>query len=516
MRHSAFIVAVLFICGMASALTSGWVKPEGYAYSLSLYAQVADENGDLIAAEGSTLAAFDTEGVCRGLKEVATNARGVTLYQMSVSSNDVSESGLRLCIFNAETGEVLDIVETLDFTANAIIPASGGASHPQLFHVKPAIVLPEGWTKPEGYAYSLSLYAQVLDLNGDFIASKGSTLAAFDANGVCRGLKEVATNARGVTLFQMSVSSNDVSESGLKLRIFDAETGEVSDIAETLDFTANAIIPASGGASHPQVFHVKAPYAMTAAISIGQQTLRLGADETIEDAYSPDKDVVAASNEAYIIGYDFNGKQVALQECYRHLAKLNNWEIAVNLQSGTATTVRWSALSIEGYEAYIFQSTESPKAVSMSEAGEIELRNDGENDMTRTLRVVIAEEGALETFMFRAGWNLVSFPFAPTTNDASRILSLNPMTIADRIYVKAKTINANIGYWLFVHKETLCVLEATKDITPSSPEKGWSLYGTPKDGPVPDGSRAFIWHRTRFVEATATERGFAYLLYIAE
>ena len=505
---------MLFICGMASALPSGWTKPEGYAYSLSLYAQVADENGDLIAVEGSALAAFDAKGVCRGLKEVATNARGVTLYQMSVSSNDVSEEGLKLCIFNAETGEVLDIVETLDFTANAIIPASGGASHPQLFHVKPAIVLPEGWTKPEGYAYSLSLYAQVQDLNGDFIASKGSTLAAFDANGVCRGIKEVATNARGVTLYQMSVSSNDVSENGLKLRIFDAETGEVSDIAETLDFTANAIIPASGGASHPQVFHVKAPYVMTAAIVIGQQTLRFGADESLEDAFSPDKDVVAASQETYILGYDSDGKQVKLQECYRHLAKINKWEIAVNLQPGDATTVGWRAFSIDGYEAYIFQSNKSPMAVSMSETGEIGLSNDGETAKTMTVCVVIAEEGALEAFRFKQGWNLISLPFTPVAEDAPKMLSLHPMTIADGRYVKADAIRANTGYWLFTREEMLCVLEARQDAAVPVPQKGWSIYAAPNDSPVPDSAMAFGWYRICFIEATATKRGQAYIMYM--
>ena len=516
MRHSAFIVAVLFICGMASALPSGWSKPEGYAYSLSLYAQVADENGDFIAAEGSALAAFDAKGVCRGLKEVATNARGVTLYQMSVSSNDVSESGLRLCIFNAETGEVLDIVETLDFTANAIIPASGGASHPQLFHVKPAIVLPEGWTRPEGYAYSLSLYAQVVDLNGGFIASKGSTLAAFDAQGNCRGLKEVATNARGVTLYQLSVSSNEVSEEGLKLRIFDAETGEVSDIAETLDFTANAIIPASGGASHPQVFHVKAPYAVTAAITIGQQTLRFGLDESLEDAFSPDKDVNAVSQEAYILGYNSDGKPVELQECYRHLAKVNKWEIAVNLNPGTATTIGWGAFSTDGYEAYILPYEDSPKAISMSDAGEIELRNDGKVARTLTVGVIIAESGALEAFQFRPGWNLVSFPFAPTEEDAARILALNPKSVVDSRYARARAIRANTGYWLFAKEDMRCVLEARSDAAASVPEKGWSLYATPKASPMPDGARAFGWYGMYFFEATVTERGQAYLIYLGK
>ena len=115
------------------------------------------------------------------------------------------------------------------------------------------ITLPEGWTKPEGYAYTLSLTARVL--NGEsFIETTGSTLAAFDSNGTCRGVAEGKANSSGVFVYRLSIASNSVAESGIRLKVLDSRAGEVYDISETIAFKANDVL---GTAAKPMVLNVK-------------------------------------------------------------------------------------------------------------------------------------------------------------------------------------------------------------------------------------------------------------------
>ena len=115
------------------------------------------------------------------------------------------------------------------------------------------ITLPEGWTKPEGYAYTLSLTARVL--NGEsFIETTGSTLAAFDSNGTCRGVAEGNANSSGVFVYRLSIASNSVAESGIRLKVLDSRAGEVYDISETIAFKANDVL---GTAAKPMVLNVK-------------------------------------------------------------------------------------------------------------------------------------------------------------------------------------------------------------------------------------------------------------------
>ena len=72
-----------------------------------------------------------------------------------------------------------------------------------------AIVLPEGWTKPEGYAYTLTMTARVIGPDGkDYVETTGSTLAAFGADGSCRGVAAGKAASNGTFLYRLSVSSN--------------------------------------------------------------------------------------------------------------------------------------------------------------------------------------------------------------------------------------------------------------------------------------------------------------------
>ncbi len=519
MKRIVFVAFAVLFCGMASALPSGWTKPSGYAYTLSLYAQVKDADGNLIESTGSTLAVFDSNGICRGLKEVATNSRGVTLYQISVSSNAVSESGLKLKIYDAGTDKVYDIIETLDFSANAVIPESGGASHPQVFNVKPPLKLPENWVKPTGYAYTLSLYAQVKGTDGNLIQTEGSVLAVFDSNDVCRGLKEVATNSRGVTLYQISVSSNAVSENGLSLKICDAATEEVYDISETLDFTANAVIPESGGASHPQIFNVKPPYTLVHSINVafsdGTSTaLRFGADDALEDAYSPDKDVEAQTTKAFIVADDGNGGTVKLQEHYLKLSAVNRWRFSVVLEAGATATIGWDALLANGRHGYLFPKEGSTEAISMADNGSFVLRNNGKSKKTFSFGLTIAKDGLFVEYRFKNGWNLLSFSFVPTPADEASLLALKPMAFSGMsTYVRANSIEANVGYWFFTRYDNLQVLEKTETASSTNPPKGWSLWGTAIGGALPSGARAFEWHDRRFHEAEAIKTGGGYWIF---
>ena len=117
------------------------------------------------------------------------------------------------------------------------------------------VALPEGWEKPEGYAYTLSLLARVLAPDGEsYIETTGSVLAAFGPDGACRGVVEGKASSGGVFIYRLSIASNSTSESGITLRILDSRAGEVYDIRETIDFKANEVI---GTTASPRILNAK-------------------------------------------------------------------------------------------------------------------------------------------------------------------------------------------------------------------------------------------------------------------
>ncbi len=129
------------------------------------------------------------------------------------------------------------------------------------------VVLPEGWTKPTGYAYTLSLLARVMGPDGEnYIEKTGSTLAAFGADGTCRGIVEGKPAANGTFVYRLSIASNAVSESGITLKVLDAGAGEVYDIKDTIAFKANDVI---GTAASPRILNAK-PFTSELAIPLVQ------------------------------------------------------------------------------------------------------------------------------------------------------------------------------------------------------------------------------------------------------
>ena len=120
-----------------------------------------------------------------------------------------------------------------------------------------AVIPPEGW-EAVGFQYNMTLYARVIRLDGTRLEHPESRLAAFGADGQCRGVIQPIEGPSG-WLFQMSVASDSLSEGGLTLKVLDAETGEAVDIVETLDFASDAIVPAEDGLDRPLELHVAAP-----------------------------------------------------------------------------------------------------------------------------------------------------------------------------------------------------------------------------------------------------------------
>lgn len=78
------------------------------------------------------------------------------------------------------------------------------------------------------------VYATVRDSNGNLIETDGSLLAAFTAEGECRGVTEIMAGPLG-KLYQLSVGVASATEKDFVLKVWDAATGELSELAETID-----------------------------------------------------------------------------------------------------------------------------------------------------------------------------------------------------------------------------------------------------------------------------------------
>ncbi|HRJ08826.1 MAG TPA: choice-of-anchor D domain-containing protein [Prosthecobacter sp.] len=106
-----------------------------------------------------------------------------------------------------------------------------------------------GWMAPLGKENSMTVYAAI-QMDGAPVTSIGSLLAAFDGAEVA-GVAEVMDGPAG-KLFQLTIWSDSASKPGLALKVYDAATGAVRDIAEPVDFATNAIL---GGIATPLAFN---------------------------------------------------------------------------------------------------------------------------------------------------------------------------------------------------------------------------------------------------------------------
>ena len=107
--------------------------------------------------------------------------------------------------------------------------------------------------KVSNYQYNMVVYASIQNAQGVSLEADGNLLAAFDANGVCRGVIDPLDIGIGVKVYQLTVRSDDATESGLTLKLWDAATNTIYDVNGTIDFKSDTEI---GLLWEPQVYTV--------------------------------------------------------------------------------------------------------------------------------------------------------------------------------------------------------------------------------------------------------------------
>ena len=163
-----------------------WETPDNYQNNMTIYAQVKDTTKDaLIESEGSLLAAFDGNGQCRGVASITTGPTG-KLYQLTVCSNTAAGEALTLRIWNASTGETIDIGESVAFVSDGKI---GSLPAPKVYTVGQIaldVQLKTGWNwfsvnveLPSGTTLS-EVFKDWTPCDEDVIKSATSTATYYD------------------------------------------------------------------------------------------------------------------------------------------------------------------------------------------------------------------------------------------------------------------------------------------------------------------------------------------------
>ena len=135
------LMSLLLVCqflrGDAGVtLPDEWSPPVGLQYNMTLYAQALREDDTPVETAGSRLAVFDAKGECRGVADLMEGPSG-KLFSLLVCSDMPAETGFSLKVLDAETGETIDLQETIAFTSDAILPDEGGLFHPMQLHAVP-------------------------------------------------------------------------------------------------------------------------------------------------------------------------------------------------------------------------------------------------------------------------------------------------------------------------------------------------------------------------------------------
>ncbi len=145
---------------------------------------------------------------------------------------------------------------------------------------------PADWTAPS-MQNNMTVYAQVQTGDGTVIEADGSMLAVF-RDGQCRGAIAVMQGPAAVgKLFQLTPVSDGSSDPGLTLKVYDAASGQIYDIEETLDFESNGTV---GSIMAPETYHA------AASSGPGTCTLTMNASPQAagEITASPDKTAYSA------------------------------------------------------------------------------------------------------------------------------------------------------------------------------------------------------------------------------
>lgn len=220
--------------------------------TMVVYACVRNlSTGSLVETSGATLAAFSADGECRGVVEIDEGPFG-PFYQLSVGVESVTEKGFVLKLWDPAAGEVVELPTRIDANADkqigaidALVEFSFGTQ--ELPTTKP------DW-KPVIQEDTFVAYLVISnDATKAFIEGAGSTLAAFSAEGECRGVTEIEEGPLG-KLYQLSVGVASATESGFTLKLWDETAKKVLDVDATLACNAEKQI---GEIFEPVVLMVK-------------------------------------------------------------------------------------------------------------------------------------------------------------------------------------------------------------------------------------------------------------------
>ncbi|MGE4286666.1 MAG: InlB B-repeat-containing protein [Phycisphaerae bacterium] len=234
-------VAVPQIYGATGTSTGGgepvWIAPTGKQYSMTLYAEIQDDQGNRIAtADGSKFSAWTSNGKIAGVVDEVTDGPNGKLFAITVWDDVTPDTGIVLKTYDAAVDTVYTIDTTIDFADGDVL---GSVFTPMVFSATAgdtAITAPD-WTHPTGLELYMLVYAQVVDQNGTPVATtSGSMLSAWTLDGSCSGVVNDVTQGPNGYYFNMLIASNESPVEQMRFKVYDSATGMVYNVIETIDF----------------------------------------------------------------------------------------------------------------------------------------------------------------------------------------------------------------------------------------------------------------------------------------
>ncbi|WP_321376287.1 Ig-like domain-containing protein [uncultured Draconibacterium sp.] len=95
------------------------------------------------------------------------------------------------------------------------------------------------WNVVGGLGHTMTLHAKI-KVDGTFVTQEYSKLAAFK-DGECRGVTSIFNGPSGMQ-FQLSIGSNDATEEGIRLKVYDKLTDSVYEVESSIDFGVNKTV----------------------------------------------------------------------------------------------------------------------------------------------------------------------------------------------------------------------------------------------------------------------------------
>ena len=192
--------------------------------------------------------------------EVQSKPNWITATKATVQADDRTEVVLKI-VADATSSERDGSIKLIvaKGTAHSVV-----SSDIHISQSDKAGPMPPTWT-PATKEDTLVVYASVFDTSANAaMEADGTRLGAFAANGECRGWATVMDGPSG-RLFQLSIGVENATESGIVLKVWNPETGEISEIAERISCNSDKQI---GAIANPKVFKVGSAE-MTLSLNVG-------------------------------------------------------------------------------------------------------------------------------------------------------------------------------------------------------------------------------------------------------